>query len=238
MILFGIYKTNKPPFKNLYLTGLVKGTDGQKMSKSRGNFVPIDKIIENYGVDAFRMNCYYQNRAGRDYAITEATLKTFRNFNNKIWNASKFVMMNIEDLDISSINSIKSVTELRNRFGQTIEFSQEDLDMLDHIDELYREWHCSFENFRFGKITEKLYASFWHTFCDEYLESVKSRVKLNADNVSDHESRKAAQIVLFYSLKSYLKMLHPFIPFITEEIWQNLVEDGKYEISMMYSEHL
>ncbi|GIW57365.1 MAG: valine--tRNA ligase [Candidatus Dojkabacteria bacterium] len=238
MILFGIYKTKKPPFKNLYLTGLVKGTDGQKMSKSRGNFVPIDKIIENYGVDAFRMNCYYQNRAGRDYAITESTLKTFRNFNNKIWNASKFVMMNIQDLDISSINSIKSVTELRNRFDQTIEFRQEDLDMLDHIDKLYHEWHSSFENFRFGRITEKLYASFWHTFCDVYLESVKSRVKVNTGDASDNESSRAAQIVLFYSLKSYLKMLHPFIPFLTEEIWQHLVEDGKYEIPMMYSEYL
>ena len=94
-----------------------------------------------------------------------------------------------------------------------------------------------FSKFRFGILTEKLYNEFWHTFCDIYIEKSKSRVWKNKDTgeyQSTPESRKAAQGTLYYTLKSFLKMLHPFIPFITEEIWQHLVEDGQYENVLMY----
>lgn len=240
MILFGIYKTGKVPFKNLYLTGLVKGTDGQKMSKSKRNFVPIDDVKEQYGVDSFRMNCFYQNKAGKAYAITPETLKNFRNFNNKIWNASKFVMMNLEDFDSTSnfvdIKNANSVAELKSTISG-YELSVEDNEMLEKLETLEREWQEDFDSYRFGILTEKLYTSFWHEFCDIYVEKVKSRVwkdKETGKYSGSEESRKAAQAVLYYSLKSYLKMLHPFIPFVTEEIWQHLIEDGKYEKALMY----
>lgn len=236
MVLFGIYKTGKTPFKELFLTGLVKGTDGQKMSKSKRNFVPIDDVKEQFGVDSFRMNCFYQNKAGKAYAITPETLKNFRNFNNKIWNASKFVMLNLADFDSDKANLIHNAEELKSKSNE-LKFEEDDMQMIEKLIELENKWHEDFEKFRFGSITEKLYSSFWHEFCDIYIEKTKPRVwkdKKTGEYKSKLESRIAAQTVLYYSLKSYLKMLHPFIPFITEEIWQHLVEDAKYQKAMMY----
>jgi valyl-tRNA synthetase len=241
MMLFSHYKTGKAPFKNLFLTGLVKGTDGQKMSKSKRNFVSLDETREQYGVDAFRMNCFYQNKAGRSYTITSTTLKTFRNFNNKLWNASKFVMQNLGSLEDQScfadLDKVQSANELRELRIMNCEFEQDDLKMLEKMECLEKDFHENMEKFRFGKVTEELYRHFWHEYCDFYIEATKSRVwkdKESGEYKSTPESRFAAQATLYYCLKSYLKMLHPFIPFITEEIWQHLVEDGKYENPLMY----
>ena len=231
MILFGLFKTGKPPFRNLFLTGLVKGTDGQKMSKSRGNVIPFDDIRDNYGVDAFRMNCFYQNKAGRDYSITHETLRSFRNFNNKIWNASKFVINNTIDLsqkDLDILNSLESASELISRLSTSTP-DDDEIKMLEEILVLEKYYDTNFEKFRFGRITDKLYSSFWHYFCDKYIESAKVKLRTGEANVV-----LKVKYVLYFSLKSYLKMLHPFIPFITEEIWQNLVNDGEYRMPMMF----
>lgn len=257
MMLFSHYKTGKPPFKNLFLTGLVKGTDGQKMSKSKRNFIPLDETRENYGVDSFRMNCFYQNKAGRAYSITSESLRKFRNFNNKLWNASKFVIMNLEGLEesylfdeLNSFNNAKQLVDaLKNdkwNLKKGFEIKDgDDFPLLDDINcatemaKLEEKYHDLFEKYRFGLITEILYDSFWHYFCDIYIEKSKSRVwkyKETGQYKQTLESRLAAQATLYYALKSYLLMLHPFIPFITEEIWQHLVEDGKYQKPMMYSQ--
>lgn len=244
MMLFSHYVTNQQPFKDLFLTGLVKGTDGQKMSKSKRNFIPIDDTKAQYGTDAFRMNCFYQNKAGQSYIIGPESLKNFRNFNNKIWNASKFVMMNLEGLDQESLfaelNTIKSSVQFRSwvyEQGDSIAFGEEDSLMIGKLELLEQRFDSLFEKFRFGLLTEELYSEFWHTFCDVYIEQTKSRVWKNKDTgeySSTIESRLAAQVTLFYSLKSFLRMLHPFIPFITEEIWQHLVENGEYDMPLMY----
>jgi valyl-tRNA synthetase len=248
MMLFSYYKTGKQPFNDLYLTGLVKGTDGQKMSKSKKNFIPLDDTKEQYGVDSFRMNCFYQNKAGQSYAITSETLKNFRNFNNKIWNASKFVMMNLEGFDeikeFSSIFTCQSADVFEKTVLNTPDwkFNSDDVLMISKMKMLESKYQEYFQKFRFGLITEELYNSFWHEFCDIYIEQVKPRVWKKSEDGSpvvwseeEQQSRFAAQAVLYYSLKSYLRMLHPFIPFVTEEIWQHLVEDGKYEQALMYS---
>jgi valyl-tRNA synthetase len=243
MMLFSHYSTGKQPFDHLFLTGLVKGTDGQKMSKSKKNYIPMDDTREQYGIDSFRMNCFYQNKAGSAYAITGDTLKNFRNFNNKIWNASKFVMMNLEDFPqtevFAEVDRAQTAENLKLKVkSKKLKVEKEDLAMLDHLIEMETSWNEGFEKYRFGLITEKLYESFWHEFCDKYIETTKSRVWKNKESgeyTSTPESRYAAQAVLYYGLKTYLKMLHPFIPFVTEEIWQNLVEDGKYELPIMYS---
>ncbi len=243
MMLFSHYHEGKEPFKDLYLTGLVKGTDGQKMSKSKKNFIPLDDTRAQYGIDSFRMNCFYQNKAGQSYAITPDTLKNFRNFNNKIWNASKFVMMNLEGLDqeqwFESLQNVKSADDLgKLAEGLGLEIMEEDVAMLEKLAHTEKRFTELFEKFRFGILSEELYSEFWHTFCDIYIESSKPRVwkdKQTGQYSSSEESRNAAQATLFYCLKSYLKMLHPFIPYVTEEIWQHLVEDGKYEQALMYS---
>ncbi len=238
MVLFGIYHKAEVPFKNLYLTGLVKGTDGQKMSKSKRNFVPVDDVQTGYGMDAFRMNCYYQNKAGRAYAITPASLKNFRNFNNKIWNASKFVMMNLEGIEKNSwfdeLSAIITAEELKRYVSSADQFelTEEDNAMIAKLIYLEKRFDELMQKFRFGILTEELYNEFWHYFCDIYIEQTKGRVWKNAPEPVAASSRAAAQAILFYSLKSFLRMLHPFIPFITEEIWQHLVED---KTPLMYS---
>lgn len=247
MMLFSHYKTGMQPFSNLFLTGLVKGTDGQKMSKSKRNFIPLDDTRDTYGIDSFRMNCFYQNKAGQSYAITGESLKNFRNFNNKIWNASKFVMMNLEGLEESKsfeqIRNSKTAEEFERNVmnGTEWRFAEDDVLMLSKMKMLEAKYHEFFAKFRFGMITEELYNEFWHTFCDIYIEQTKPRVWKKSEDgkpvewtEEEQKSRYAAQATLFYCLKSYLKMLHPFIPFITEEIWQHLVEDGKYEQALMY----
>jgi valyl-tRNA synthetase len=243
MMLFSLYKTGTVPFKNLYLTGLVKGTDGQKMSKSKRNFVPIDDVKEQYGIDSFRMNCFYQNKAGRAYAITPDTLKAFRNFNNKIWNASKFVMMNLEGLDqepwFEELRIISTAVDYKMFVEKhpELKLEEEDSLMISKLEMIEAEFKSQFEKYRFGMLSEELYNEFWHSFCDLYIEQTKSRVwkdRETGEYKSTPESRKAAQATLFYTLKTFLKMLHPFIPFITEEIWQHLVEDGTFDVAMMY----
>lgn len=248
MVLFGLYKHNRVPFKKLYLTGLVKGTDGQKMSKSKGNFVPIDDVVQNYGIDAFRMNCFYQNKAGASYSITPQTLKNFRNFNNKLWNASKFVINsvldniklltelgkeNTQDDNIKSeIIRLESIEELKSFFKKynldvtKLENSKDDnalsyiLEVINHIETLELSFKNKFESFKFGLLSSELYDSFWHYYCDIFIERVKESLK-NKD--ADVKLTKIAVIVLLYGLVTYLRMLHPYIPFITEEIFQHII---------------
>jgi len=136
------------------------------------------------------------------------------------------------------LKNCKSAGELKQLAISNWQLADEDLAMLEKLDEMEKSFVEKFDKFRFGILTEELYNGFWHVFCDEYIEKAKSRVwkdRQTGEYSSTPESRKAAQATLFYTLKSLLRMLHPFIPFITEEIWQCLVEDGKYELPLMYS---
>ncbi len=240
MMLFSWAKYRDVPFRNLYLTGLVKGTDGQKMSKSRGNTVSLDEIIQNYGIDSFRLCCFYQNKAGRSYAITYDKLTIFRNFNNKIWNASKFVSMNLEDYQyFDELNNINNVSELKKFISDKgWNLDSKDNEFLDYIDQFENRYHSLFSKYRFGILTEELYQGFWHEFCDKYIEDTKNRLlkDRNTGNYKVSEDiRRATQTSIYFILKKYLYMLHPFVPFVTENIWQNIVQLGKFEEPMMYT---
>jgi valyl-tRNA synthetase len=239
MIMLGLYRTGKVPFNTVYLHGLVTDKNGDKMSKSKGNGIDPYEMMQKYGTDALRYSFLMGNNPGTNYPLYEDKVKGFRNFMNKIWNASKFVMMNLEGIEqyewFEAIKSCKSVGVIHEL---PLQFEPEDKEMLEKLESTEKRFDELFEKFRFGLLTEEVYNEFWHTFCDEYIEKSKSRVWKNKETgeySSTPESRQAAQAVLFYSLKSYLRMLHPFIPFITEEIWQHLVEDGKYEEALMYA---
>ena len=228
MILFGIYKTGEVPFKNLYLTGLVKGNDGQKMSKSKKNGIPIDDVRDQFGIDSFRMNCFYQNKAGKAYSITPATLKNFRNFNNKIWNAAKYVMSTID------LNNLKPEDIDETILHRETYLNEKNKEMVQKILARHEKTTNYIEKFRFGYATEKLYHSFWHEFCDVYIEESKELIK-----IQEHAIVRETVSVLLFTLLTYLKLLHPFIPFITEDLFQILKEEGftfSQAESLMYSE--
>jgi len=200
MLMFGLYRTEQVPFDTVYLHGLVTAKDGQKMSKSKGNVLsPID-LSEKYGTDALRMALIIGNTPGTSTALYEDKIKAYKHFANKIWNVSRFVLSNTEDMDPHNAP----------------ELVDEDKSTLRELDALLEEVTTDLEKYRFYLAGEKLYHYFWHTFADVLVEASKARL---SGERGDAKSRKSAQWMLWTNLRVMLKALHPFMPFITEEIW-------------------
>lgn len=204
MIMMGLELTEKPPFETVYLHGLVRDEQNRKMSKSLGNVIdPLD-VADKYGTDAVRMSLVVGATAGNDLAVGESKIKGYRNFSNKIWNIARFVLAN------AGISK-----ELPNN-----KFSNEDKIDLERLHEVKKTVSHHLDNFQFSHAGELLYGYIWHEFADIIIESSKERLK------SDSEDKKrAVQSKLFIMLTDTLKMLHPFVPFVTEAIWQELPED-------------
>ncbi|WKZ29945.1 MAG: valine--tRNA ligase [Candidatus Dojkabacteria bacterium] len=228
MIMLGKFRTGKYPFTDVYLHGLVKAGDGQKMSKSKKNTVSLDELVTNYGADGLRLLYIVGNKAGASYRLDEEKLKGYRNFLNKLWNASKFSMMNLPS----------DVAEWTDNFA----FTEDDKAMLEKLNALIPQVAEKIQKFRFGIVSLDLYDSFWHDFCDVYLEAIKQRLYTkdregNPINTSDEAvaSRKAAQWTLWKALDTYLRLLHPYIPFITEYIWQSFPKKSGESETIMYA---
>ncbi len=238
MMMFSYIKHKQIPFKDVYLHGLVLGPDGQKMSKSRGNLVNIDDAKRDYGTDAIRMVYFYQNKAGSDYTMSNDKLKNFKQFMNKIWNASRFVLMN-QPSAISHQNEMRADSAQPTADSLNLELSKL---IITHITDLKEKVTKNIENFEFGYATETLYESFWHTFCDIYLEEAKKHLYAQKNKETgeilsepDEASKIEIQQILMYTLKEYLKMLHPFIPFITQRIWNEVPKTDEEHECLMYT---
>ena len=201
MIMLGLYVTGKVPFKYVYLHGLVRDKDRQKMSKSKGNVIDPLGVIDIYGADALRMALIVGNTPGSDPIIYEEKIRGYRNFVNKIWNASRFVLMNLTDFN----PKIKP------------KLTEKDKKTLNNFKNFTREITKLTESFKFYRASEKLYHYFWHNFCDKIIEAQKSHLQ-----GKNKKARQASQYLLLEILKTNLKLLHPFLPFITEEIYQKL----------------
>lgn len=230
------------PFENVYLHGLVQDKDGQKMSKSKGNGIDPFEMMQKYGTDALRFSFIVGNAAGQNYRLFDEKIASYRNFCNKIWNASKFTLMNLEDAE-TDLTSFSRTGETIKADSLEIKLEAEDIEMLDHMQQLIKDTTRRLDKFQFGIAAQELYDSFWHKLADEYIETAKQRLytkdregnPINTSEVSK-QSRLAAQWTLFYSLESLLKMLHPFIPFITERIWQELPKHEHEAKTIMYSQ--
>ena len=233
MIMFGLYFTNEVPFKEVYIHGLIRDEHGRKMSKSLGNVLnPLD-LIKDFGTDALRFSLVTGASPGKDINFSLDKIKGSRNFINKIWNASRFVMMNFsfhrhseeqgdeesldykDYLDLAGSPDVLSGfrTELRNlgKLGMT-----EEAEKLKGFNKFKKEIADYLENFKFSLAGEKLRDYFWHDFCDLTIESVKRKAKSEKNKTK----KQALNKYLLYLLTEQLKLLHPFIPFITEELWQ------------------
>ncbi len=201
MIMLGLYRTGKIPFKNVYLHGLVRDKDKQKMSKSKGNVIDPLGIVNEYGADALRMALIVGNTPGNDLAFSEEKVRGYRNFANKIWQASRFVLINVKDFNNKLVPKL----------------SAHDKKQLKEFENLKKSVTKEMDSFKFYIAGEKIYHYFWHTFADKIIEENKKR--LNGDDIKEKQS---AQFVLLEILNGCLKLLHPFMPFITEEIYSNL----------------
>ena len=199
MIMFGLYCTKKVPFKYVYLHGLIRDKDRQKMSKSKGNVIDPLGVIDLYGADALRMALVIGTAPGNDPIISEDKIRAYRNFSNKIWNASRFVLMNLTDFNPN----------------KKVKLTAHDKKILSQLNRLVNDVTKEMEQFAFHRASEKLYHYFWHTFADKIIEQSKPRLQNNSEKAQ-------AQYLLFTILTTLLKMLHPFMPFVTEAIYQML----------------
>ncbi|MBI3638574.1 class I tRNA ligase family protein [Candidatus Wolfebacteria bacterium] len=205
MIMLGIYKTGKIPFKYVYLHGLVRDKDKQKMSKSKGNVVDPLGLINEYGADALRMTLIVGNTPGNDPTFSEEKVRGYRNFANKVWQASRFVLAQAANSKFENQNKKLTVNDRKR---------------LKEFDALKKKITEQMESFKFYLAAEEIYHYFWHVFCDKIIEENKNRLK--PETMKSAEDKAAANYVLLYILDGSLKLLHPFMPFITEEIYQNL----------------
>ena len=212
MVMLGIYATGEVPFKTVYLHGLVRDKEKQKMSKSKGNVIDPLGVVDSYGADALRMALVVGNTPGNDPVISEEKIKGYRNFSTKIWNASRFVLMNLEGY----------------KPGAKIVLGAKDKKIIKDFQKQAKEITKEMDNYRFYTASEKIYHYFWHTFCDKIIEEQKPR--LYGDNVKE---KIASQHLLIMLLSESLKILHPFMPFITEEIYQQLPLDKKQKCIMI-----
>ncbi len=204
MILMSQYLLGVVPFENVYLHGMVRTADGKKMSKSLGDKA-IDPlhIIAKYGNDAFRMSMIVGNTPGNDLRLNENDIRGYAKFINKVWNASRFVLEQIKDLDINNLQKM----------------DEEDGESDEELKKLLAEISKEMNEYRFSIVAEKLYHYFWHTFADIIIERSKKKI-LENKNID------SAKAIIFTHLTTLLKALHPFIPFVTEEIWSMLPKEN------------
>ena len=208
MMFSGLEQTGQVPFDTVLIHGLVRDAQGRKMSKSLGNGIDPLEIIDKYGADALRFTLATGNSPGNDMRFSDERVEASRNFANKIWNAARFILMNLPE------------NEPAPYIPQALAI--EDKWILSQYNTLVSGVTDSLEKFELGMAVQKLYDFIWDVFCDWYIEIAK--IRLNGD---DEEQKATVRAVLVYVMSNTLKLLHPFMPFITEEIWQTLPHTGE-----------
>ena len=207
MMFSGIEQTGQVPFDTVLIHGLVRDEQGRKMSKSLGNGVDPLEIIDNYGADALRFSLITGNSPGNDMRYIPSRVESCRNFANKIWNAARFLLMNLKSDEVTALPETLAL---------------EDKWILSKYNKLVRDVTDNIEKYELGLAAQKLYDFIWDVYCDWYIEICKARL-----NGEDETAADNARSVLVYVLSNTLKLLHPFMPYITEEIWQSLPHNGE-----------
>ena len=207
MMFSGIEHTGRVPFDTVLIHGLVRDAQGRKMSKSLGNGIDPLEVIDKYGADALRFTLATNNSPGNDMRFSDQKVEASRNFANKIWNASRFVLMNLDENEPAP--HLPDHPALEDKW------------ILSQYNDLVKSVTDSLDSYELGIAVQKLYDFIWDVFCDWYIELTKIRLQAGG------EAAQTAKAVLVYVLSNTLKLLHPFMPFITEEIWQSLPHEGE-----------
>lgn len=214
MIFSAIEQTDMQPFDTVFIHGIVRDENGIKMSKSLGNGIDPLEVIDKYGADALRFFLATGNSPGNDMRYSEKRVAASANFANKLWNAARYVHMNIDDYNV------------KNELPKTL--TTEDKWIVSTLNTVAKEVNENLEKFELGIAIQKVYEFTWDCYCDWYIELVKTRLS------SDGEDAQNARQVLLYVLDRILRLLHPFMPFITEEIWQTIPHEGE---TIMYAQY-
>ena len=216
MIMMGLKFTGEVPFHTVYIHALVRDAEGLKMSKSKGNVVDPLEMMKAYGTDALRFTLAAFAAQGRDIKLDPDRIEGYRNFCNKLWNASRFAFLNLEDYQGKCRLESKGDRSLADRW------------ILSRLNNVCAEVNKNLDNFRFNDAAGAIYKFIWNEFCDWYIELSKSSL------LSDDGRKPVSQNILAHVLESSLRLLHPFMPFITEEIWQQLPVEGKSVMTAPY----
>ena len=219
MIVSGLEHMNKAPFHTVLIHGLVRDNQGRKMSKSLGNGIDPLEMIDKYGCDALRMNMVTGNSPGNDMRFFVERCEAMRNFNNKLWNASRYVLMNVPEDFEAGLPSLDKL-EISDKW------------ILSKLNTLISEMTENMERYELGVAISKIYDFFWDSYCDWYIELTKARLY-----AEEPERKQTANRVLVYVLDQTLRLLHPYIPFITEEIWQSIPHEGEALIAAKWPEY-
>ena len=214
MIMMGLKFTGNVPFRDVYIHALVRDAEGQKMSKSKGNVMDPLSVMEKYGTDALRFTLAAMTSPGRDVKLAEERIEGYRNFANKIWNAARFILMNLDGPREAAPPKDRSFADrwILSRLNRTI-----------------RDVNASLEAYRFDQASSQIYHFIWHEYCDWYLELVKP-----AFQSKDSADAKRTRQTLVESFETLQRLLHPVMPFITEEIWQTLPHEGDSLVIQRY----
>lgn len=221
MIMMGLKCMGDVPFRQVYIHALVRDPEGQKMSKSKGNVIDPLVVIEEYGADALRFTLSALVAAGRDIRLSEERIEGYRNFCNKIWNAYRFVSMHLTEGDADGLRGGKlpSPADLADRW------------VLSRLQDVIASVTEALENYRFSDAASHVYQFLWHEYCDWYLELVKVRLTSSEDS----RAAETGRLLLAHVLEVALRLLHPIMPFITEDIWQRLPRPNGHAPSIMVS---
>lgn len=218
MIMFGLYEMDEIPFKNVFFHGIVRDEIGRKMSKSLGNSPnPLD-LIDKYGADAIRFAMMYNTSQGQDVHFSEKLIEMGRNFANKMWNGSRFVIMNLEGFDVTKVDKSRLKYELVDKW------------IFSRLNETAAAVAENLDKFLLDEAAKSVYEFLRGDFCDWYVEMAKIRLY----NSEDADSKLTAQYVLWTVLEAGMRLLHPFMPYITEEIWQTIKADGETVMLAQY----
>ncbi len=208
MMMMGLKFMGDVPFRDVYIHALVRDEHGQKMSKSRGNVIDPLEIIKNHGADALRLTLSAFAAQGRDIRLSEQRIVGYKAFINKVWNAAKFVIMNISDFDYEKPEKLSTIDKW----------------ILAKLKNCIKNYEKAMDEYKFNEVVHHIYQFTWHEFCDWYIE-------LSKINLNNNELRKGTQWTLVYTFKAILQMLHPMIPFVTEELWHKFKVDKDIIVS-------
>ena len=217
MMFSGIEHVGEVPFKTVLIHGLIRDSQGRKMSKSLGNGIDPLEVISQFGADALRLTLITGNAPGSDMRYSEEKMTASRNFANKLWNASRFVHMNIDDFNVE------------NKLPEELE--TEDKWIISTLNRTAKEVAENLDKYELGIAVSKVYDFIWDCYCDWYIELAKARLQ------SEGKSAQNARQVLVWVLEKALRLLHPFMPFITEEIWQTIPHDGETIMLQQFPEY-
>ncbi len=210
MMIMGLKFMGEVPFRQVFINPLIKDIEGKKMSKSRGNVIDPLVVIDQYGADALRMTLASLTIQANYIRLSQDKIETFRNFTNKVWNVARFSLTNLQDFNPWTIKEEELILNIYDQW------------ILAHLNKCIKKVTANLTNYKFSEATMALYEFTWNYFCDWYIELVKETLYQEDNNAK----KKSTQYVLWYVLEHILRLLHPFMPFISEEIWQKIPHKG------------